>query len=156
MARFILSTRINAPAGICFDLARSIDLHLMSMRANGEKAIAGVRSGLIGLNETVTWRARHFGMFVKLTSKITEFRYPEIFSDEMVSGPFKLLAHRHQFLPVNGYTLMIDEFVYTPPLGVLGKLADSLFLKRYMLRLIRHRNQTIKEEAEMSPGASPI
>jgi hypothetical protein len=40
-------TDIAAPTGVCFDLSRSIDLHLESMVASNERAVAGVTSGLI-------------------------------------------------------------------------------------------------------------
>jgi hypothetical protein len=82
MPRFILTTHIKAPIEVCFDLARSIDLHLETMQHTSEIAIAGVTSGLIRLDETVTWKARHFGIMMKLTSKITECSSPEIFADE--------------------------------------------------------------------------
>ena len=148
MPRFILTTHIKAPIEVCFDLARSIDLHLETMQHTSEIAIAGVTSGLIGLDETITWKARHFGIMMKLTSKITECSSPEIFADEMVAGPFKMLQHRHVFEQKEGYTLMIDEFIYESPLGILGKVADMLFLRKYMQNLIEHRNQVIKQKAE--------
>ncbi len=148
MPTFILRTQINAPIERCFDLARSIDLHLDTMKHTGERAIAGVTSGLIGLNETVTWKAKHFGVMMKLTSKITECSVPEIFADEMLAGPFKMMKHRHVFEQKDGYTLMTDEFVYESPLGILGKLADALFLRNYMQNLIEHRNRVIKQKAE--------
>ena len=148
MPKFILSTKIFAPAEVCFDLARNIDLHLETMAHTGEKAIAGVTKGLIGLNETVTWKARHFGLVMTLTSKITECSYPSVFADEMVNGPFKMLQHRHLFEQKDGYTLMTDEFIYESPLGILGRLADKLFLKKYMQTLINKRNFFIKLKAE--------
>jgi len=148
MPVFILTTRINAPMETCFDLARSIDLHLESMNHTGEKAIAGVTSGLIGKDETVTWQARHFGVTMKLTSRITDCDSPVLFSDEMLDGPFKMMAHRHIFEPRKGYTLMIDEFIYVSPMGIFGRIADALFLKKYMQGLIRRRNKLIKEKAE--------
>ncbi|MBC7913322.1 MAG: SRPBCC family protein [Pyrinomonadaceae bacterium] len=148
MARFILYTKIYATPEACFDLARSIDLHLDTMKHTGETAIAGVTSGLIGLNETVTWKARHFGVVMTLTSKITECSSPEIFADEMVAGPFKMMKHRHVFEQKDGYTLMTDKFEYESPLGILGKLADALFLRKYMQHLIEHRNLVIKQKAE--------
>jgi ligand-binding SRPBCC domain-containing protein len=148
MPTFILRTQINAPVDRCFDLARSIDLHLDTMKHTGEIAIAGVTSGLIGLNETVTWKARHFGVVMTLKSKITECSHPEIFADEMVAGPFKMMKHRHVFEQKEDYTLMTDEFMYQSPLGILGKVADALFLKKYMQNLIEHRNQVIKQKAE--------
>lgn len=148
MPKFTLTNHIKAPVEICFDLARSIDLHLDTMKHTGETAIAGVTSGLIGLNETVTWKARHFGIVMTLTSKITECSSPEIFTDEMVAGPFKMMKHRHVFEQNDGYTLMTDEFIYESPLGIIGKVADALFLKKYMRNLIEHRNKVIKQKAE--------
>ena len=67
-----LATHINAPIGKCFDLARDIDVHVASTRHTSETAIAGRTSGLIELGEWVTWRAKHFGIWQTLTSKITE------------------------------------------------------------------------------------
>ncbi len=71
-----LHTQINAPTQTVFNLSRSIDLHIESTKQTGEQAIAGRTSGLIKLGETVTWRAKHFGIRQDLTSKITEFNYP--------------------------------------------------------------------------------
>jgi ligand-binding SRPBCC domain-containing protein len=148
MPKFTLTTNIKAPIEICFDLSRSIDLHLDTMKHTGETAIAGVTSGLIGLNETVTWKARHFGFMMTLTSEITECSSPAVFADQMVAGPFKMMKHRHVFEQKDGYTLMTDEFMYESPLGILGKSADALFLRKYMQNLIQHRNQVIKQKAE--------
>jgi hypothetical protein len=69
MTQIELSTHINAPIGRCFDLARSIELHVESTKQTGERAIAGRTSGLIELGESVTWRAKHFGIWQNLTSK---------------------------------------------------------------------------------------
>ena len=43
---------------------------------------------------------------------------------------------------------MLDTFDYTSPLGPLGRLADILFLRQYMSRLLRRRNAYLKSEAE--------
>ena len=69
MPKIELTTIIDAPIERCFDLARSIDLHKLSTAGTDEEAIAGVMSGLIGKNEQVTWKAKHFGITQKLTSK---------------------------------------------------------------------------------------
>jgi len=143
-----LNTAINAPIERCFDMARSIDLHIESTKQTGETAIAGCISGLIGLGETVTWRAKHFGIWQNLTSKITEFNYPNSFTDELVDGAFKSLHHQHLFRAADGITEMRDIFRFESPLGVLGKLANALFLTRYMTALLEKRNQVIKEAAE--------
>jgi hypothetical protein len=73
-----ISTQINASLERCFDLSRSIDLHIGSTKQTGERAIAGRTSGLMELGETVTWRAKHFGVWQNLTSKITDLSTPII------------------------------------------------------------------------------
>jgi len=143
-----LTTHINAPIERCFDMARSIDLHLISTQQTGEQAIAGRTSGLIGLGETVTWRARHFGIRQTLISKITEFNYPYSFTDEMVSGAFKSFKHQHIFTAINNQTVMQDIFIFESPFGIIGEWVNYLFLERYMSNLLQKRNGVIKETAE--------
>ena len=143
-----LKTIINADIQIVFDLSRSIDLHKISTKHTNEEAVAGKTSGLIELGEQVTWRAKHFGMYQNLTSKITNYKNPNYFTDEMVSGAFKSFKHEHHFEYINNQTVITDHFEYISPFGVFGKLIDSLFLKKYMINLLDKRNQTIKEFAE--------
>ena len=76
MPRIELRTEIQAKKDIVFDLSRSIDLHKTSTEQTNETAIAEKTSSLIGLNESVTWKAKHFGIYQKLTSKVTEFDRP--------------------------------------------------------------------------------
>lgn len=148
MPTLLLHTRIRAPADRVFDLARSIDLHQVSTRQTGEVAIAGKTSGLIGLGEQVTWRARHFGVVQQLTVRITAFDRPHTFTDEMVSGAFAGFIHRHEFTESDGWTTMTDHFDYRAPLRPLGRLVEQLVLNRYMTDLLAIRNATIREVAE--------
>ncbi len=148
MPKIELRTEIKADKEIVFDLSRSIDLHKISTEHTNETAIAGKTSGLIGLNESVTWRAKHFGIYQKLTSKITEYDRPNYFADEMVSGAFSQFKHEHHFAELNGGTLMTDIFDYKSPFGVLGSLADKIILKQYMTDLLSERNRIVKEFAE--------
>jgi len=141
---------IRAPAALCFDLARSIDIHARSTAQTREKAVAGVTSGLIELGQSVTWEAVHFGIRQRLTAQITHFDRPRYFVDEMVSGAFKRFWHKHEFIPASEGTLMIDVFDYTSPLGLLGRMADKLFLQQYMEQFLLRRNEYIKQVAEQA------
>jgi len=143
-----LETHINAPIVRVFDLARSIDLHKLSTRGTHEEAIAGRTSGLIELGETVTWRAKHFGVYQNLTVEITKFEKPHLFEDIMLSGTFKKMKHNHRFKEETSETIMIDEFEFISPLGPLGKIADSFFLKSYMKRFLVSKNKVLKKIAE--------
>lgn len=143
-----LETLIHAKIDVVFDLSRSIDLHQVSTAHTEEKVVGGRLSGLIELGESVTWQARHFGIVQRLTSKITAFEKPGYFVDEMVQGAFKSFKHEHLFVSRDQVTVMTDIFNYTSPFGVLGRIADRLFLKKYMERLLIQRNTVIKEYAE--------
>jgi ligand-binding SRPBCC domain-containing protein len=143
-----ITTFIAAPVERVFDLSRSIDLHKKSMSHTEEKAIAGTISGLIGVNETVTWQAKHLGKKRILQSKITALQKPEMFTDEMQKGDFKKMKHDHHFKPVANGTIMVDLIHFEAPYGIIGKLVNKLFLTKYLNKLIEQRNAVIKEYAE--------
>ena len=148
MATVKIVTIIYAPIERCFDLSRSIDLHMVSTKHTDEKAIAGRTSGLIELNETVTWRAKHLGVWQTLSSLITEFNAPYFFVDEMVDGAFKSFRHEHHFAVEQQTTIMTDIFAFESPFGFAGKLFNKIFLTGYMTRLLTKRNAVIKQYAE--------
>lgn len=143
-----LQLKIYAPAKVCFDLARSAEAHMQSLAHTREKAIAGRRSGLFELNDTVTWEALHFGIRQHLTVKITKMEPYTMFEDVMVKGAFKNFDHQHYFEQQGDYTLMRDVFSYEVPGWIFGKLFDALVLKRYMTRLLTTRNDSLKSAAE--------
>ena len=148
MALIRVETEIKAPPAVCFDLTRSIDLHLTSTGNSGERAVDGVTSGLIGNGQQVTWSARHFGIRQRLTSRITAFDPPRYFRDSLVRGAFSRYDHDHYFEPIEGGTRMVDVFDYAAPLGLLGRIVERLFLTRYMRRLLIERAIGIKAVAE--------
>ncbi len=146
---FDLETIIAAPIASVFEASLDIDAHLASMEASGEQAIGGVTSGTIGLGETVTWRAKHFGITWKMTSKITELEHPVMFVDEQVRGPFRRFHHRHLFEELDGgITRMIDEISFSAPLGPLGRLVERLVLDAYLPKLILERNEFLRADLE--------
>jgi ligand-binding SRPBCC domain-containing protein len=143
-----LTTFIAAPAKRVFDLSRSINLHKISTADTNEKAIAGTTSGLINLNETVTWQAKHLFKTRQLTSKITVMQSPLLFTDEMTKGDFKSFKHQHHFKEVKNGTLMIDIIDFESPYGVLGTIVNKFYLKKYLENLLLKRNKVIKQYAE--------
>ena len=142
------NTDIHAPIERVFDLSRSVDLHMASTAQTRERAIAGVTSGLMTLGQEVTWRAKHFGSWQHLTSRITAFERPVYFRDSQVRGIFRRLDHDHFFTARGDVTLMRDVFAFESPLCILGRVANRLFLIRYMTQLLATRNTLIKTAAE--------
>ena len=144
-----IDTFIDAPMEVCFDLARDIDLHMMSTEGTDERAVAGVTTGLIGPGEEVTWEATHFGIRQRLTSRIEDFDRPRHFRDAQIVGPFRRFDHDHSFAEVpGGGTTMRDVFDYESPCGWLGRCADAWFLRAYMRKFLQRRALVIKAAAE--------
>ncbi|HEY4089698.1 MAG TPA: hypothetical protein VGM43_27415 [Bryobacteraceae bacterium] len=97
-------------------------------------------SGLIGLDQRVTWKAKHFGVWQQLTSEITAMDRSVYFQDVMVLGVFRFLRHDHSFRALSSEeTEMKDVFRFAAPLPILG---------RYMKALLRERNAAVQRIAE--------
>ena len=143
-----LTTEIDAPIERVFDLARDLDLHARSMAHTGERAVGGRTSGRVEVGDTVTWRARHLGLWWSLTSRITAVDAPVSFEDVQERGPFAWFRHRHGFEPIGGATRMHDHWEHRSPLGPLGRIVDRLVLERYMRSQLETRNAALKREAE--------
>jgi ligand-binding SRPBCC domain-containing protein len=150
---FTLVTRTLLPVEELFDVSLSIDAHVASMARSGERAVAGVTHGSIGLGETVTWRARHFGVWFRMTTQITHLDRPLRFVDEQVRGPFRSFRHEHVFARDSGVTVMTDTLTIGSP--VFGRLAERGVLVPYLRRLIQQRNHHLLASLDAAPGTDP-
>jgi ligand-binding SRPBCC domain-containing protein len=156
------TTLIAAPIDRCFDLARSIEVHLAGNIHCGEQAAtiavgpagsSAARTGLAGLGDTVTWQARHLLLRRQLTTRITAFNPWRSFQETMVDGVFRSLQHDHHFQAIlsdgsGSLTAMHDVLRFSAPIPLLGRVAEALVLRRYMKMLVRQRNAVIKAVAE--------
>ena len=150
MPLIVLETLIAAPPERCFDLSVDVDVHQASVAWSRERAVAGVMTGRMCLDDQVTWEARHLGRTWRMTSRITEYERPARFVDAMVAGPFATFRHEHVFQARDGgtSTSMADRLLYRSPLGPLGVLADVVGLNRYVRSLLSARNRYLKGVAE--------
>lgn len=135
---------INAPVERCFLLSLSIDLYTATAGKSREEAIAGVTDGLIGEGETVTFRGRHFGLWLRHTSRIETLRPYSHFRDVMVSGPFRSFQHDHHFAAMNDGTRMRDEIRFSIGLWPVGRILARRRLREFLIE----RNAVIKRVAE--------
>ncbi|WP_438312636.1 SRPBCC family protein [Sporosarcina sp. FA9] len=139
---------ILAPIEVCFDLARDVDIHTQTSAHTEEKVVGGVLTGLMEAGDTVTWEAVHLGVKQKLTAKVTVMNRPYRFEDIMLKGAFHSFKHIHEFIKLENGTIMIDYFQYKSPFGLLGVVADKLFLEKYMRNFIVNRAKALKQIAE--------
>jgi ligand-binding SRPBCC domain-containing protein len=148
MQTILVETKVEAPPERCFLLSLNVDLHMASTAQTGERAIAGVTRGLIGLGETVTWRGRHFGVMLQHQTLITKYERPRHFQDVMLKGMFRSFEHDHFFESADTGTSMRDQLRFAAPLAPLGWFAETLILRRYLTGFLLERNQLIKRIAE--------
>lgn len=143
-----LVTEIHAPIERCFDLCRDLETHTRTVPHTKERLVGDKKEGLAERGDLLVFEAVHLGVRQRLTSKITELERPTLFADVALSGAFQSLYHRHEFTATASGTLMRDRLEWTSPLGVLGHLADALFLRRCMLRFLVTRNRNLKAIVE--------
>ena len=141
-------TRVRAPIGRCFDLARSVDLHLATAHRTGERAVGGVAAGLLGAGDVVTWRARHLGRWHELTVRITAFAPPALLGDEQMRGPFASCCHEHQVRAEGAETIMTDTLDVAAPWGLVGAVVTRLVLAPHLRRFVAARAQALRAVAE--------
>ena len=78
-------------------------------------------------------------------TEITHVEQHQRFVDEQRIGPYKLWHHEHSFETVDGGTMMTDCVYYALPLGILGRIAHSLFIKKQLKDIFDYRNKCIEE-----------
>jgi ligand-binding SRPBCC domain-containing protein len=120
---------------------------LKSTERTGERIIGEAPEKLLELGDEITFEGRHFGIKLRLTSKITEFDFPHRFVDEMVRGPFKRLWHEHRFSAFEGGTEVTDEMRFELPFGALGWLVEG-FVAWHLRHFLECRGRFLKAELE--------
>jgi len=80
-------------------------------------------------------------------ARIAELEWNHYFADVQEKGPFKTWHHRHEFAeetrPGNNGTRIRDIIDYEIGWGVLGAVADALFVRRQMKRMFEERQRRL-------------
>lgn len=148
MAQFVLERIIRAAPEHVFAASLDPELHVQSMARFGEEMVAAPAGGMFTEGSTVTWRARHFGVWFRLSSVVYDIDPPRRFCDRQTKGPFGAFQHEHVFLEHPEGTLMRDTITFRSPFGPIGRLLDRLFMRNYVRRLISERNDVLAASLE--------
>lgn len=68
----------------------------------------------------------------------------ERFVDSQLKGPYRSWWHEHIFEAEGDATWMEDRVYYRPPLGLLGRIAHGLFIRRQLERIFGYRRQAVR------------
>jgi ligand-binding SRPBCC domain-containing protein len=81
-----------------------------------------------------------FGIPFKWKTLIEEWEPGVKFVDRQLKGPYALWVHTHTFEPIGAdRTLMKDRVEYQIPLGFLGEIAHTLFVRRTLEKIFAYR-----------------
>lgn len=151
-ATVVVETVVSLPPdegpGVMMDLALDPDVHASSQASARERVVARTGQGLLERDDTVTFRARHLGIWWTMSARVTELDRPARFVDEQVAGPFAAFRHTHRFEGRGNRTAMIDEFSFRLPGGAVGGVVARLVAVPYLRRLLTHRGAHLAAIAE--------
>ncbi|PKA82042.1 ligand-binding SRPBCC domain-containing protein [Ulvibacter sp. MAR_2010_11] len=85
------------------------------------------------------------GIKTTWVTEITHVKPREYFVDEQRVGPYKLWHHQHFLESVPEGTLMRDIVSYQPPYGILGSIANQLFIKRKLNEIFEYRSKVLTQ-----------
>lgn len=82
---------------------------------------------------------------VDWVTEITHVSKPHYFVDEQRFGPYAFWHHQHHFKAIDDGVEMTDEVTYGLPMGILGKIANRLFVQQKVNAIFDHRSKTLLE-----------
>jgi ligand-binding SRPBCC domain-containing protein len=86
---------------------------------------------------------------VAWTTEITHVNVGNYFVDEQRFGPYSMWHHQHHFSRRENGVEMTDEVNYALPLGILGRIAHALFVKRQLKKIFDYRFSTLEKLFQM-------
>lgn len=85
------------------------------------------------------------GIPMRWKTIITQVDELKSFTDFQESGPYKYWNHFHEFIPNEKGVLMKDTVDYELPLGFLGRIAHSLFIKEKLNSIFDFRYRILND-----------
>ena len=86
------------------------------------------------------------GVSMGWVTEITQVKDRSYFIDEQRFGPYSLWHHQHHFKKVEEGIEMIDIVHYALPMGILGRLAHSIYVKNQLKGIFDHRYKILEEK----------
>ncbi|AZA49839.1 hypothetical protein EG346_17370 [Chryseobacterium carnipullorum] len=85
------------------------------------------------------------GIKMKWKTEITQVDFQKSFTDFQKKGPYKLWNHHHEFIVNEEGVLMKDTVDYELPLGFLGEIAHTIFVRKKLEHVFSYRYKVLEE-----------
>jgi uncharacterized protein len=93
---------------------------------------------------TIDYRVRAGPFPISWRSRIVDWDPPNGFTDVQVRGPYRVWRHEHVFRAQGNTTVMDDRVYYAAPAGILGALANRLFIAPALREIFKYRADVIR------------
>jgi ligand-binding SRPBCC domain-containing protein len=127
---------ISSPANL-----RNITPEYMGFEVTSKDIAAKMYAGMI-----ISYKVRPL-MNIPMTwvTEITHVEEKKYFVDEQRKGPYTMWHHEHHLEVIPGGVLMSDIVSYIPPMGILGEIANSVFISRQLDGIFSFRRKRLTE-----------
>lgn len=98
----------------------------------------------IAEDATIDYRLRVGPVPIRWRTRIAGWRPGVEFVDLQERGPYRCWWHQHSFVRRGSSTVMEDRVCYAPPFGIVGRLANRLFIVPTLRRIFRYRADVIR------------
>ncbi|MFN8280780.1 MAG: SRPBCC family protein [Saprospiraceae bacterium] len=112
----------------------------MDFRVTGKSGNGLMYSGMI-----ITYKVKPMlGISMQWVTEITHVVEKQYFVDEQRSGPYSFWHHQHRIETISGGVLMTDIVSYIPPLGIIGAIANRLFIQSKLNSIFNYRKTALE------------
>ena len=91
----------------------------------------------------IDYTIRVMGFTVHWRTLITEYNPPYNFVDEQIKGPYTFWHHTHTFKEIDGGVEISDNVQYAIPMGIIGGLLHSIYIRNDLKKIFSHRKTVI-------------
>ncbi|MCB0341632.1 MAG: TIGR01777 family protein [Pseudobdellovibrionaceae bacterium] len=107
--------------------------------------VIGKSTSAIEEGTLIDYRLKIHGVPARWQSVISQWQPEDRFVDEQTKGPYRFWHHTHSFEDLAGGTLLVDRVSFKVPLGYLGQLGASSFVRSDVKNIFSYRRKKIRE-----------
>lgn len=148
MAYYQLIKKQNIPASIdeIWDFISSpSNLKEITPKHMGFEVTGNTGKGQMYPGMIITYKVSPLlGIKLNWVTEITHVKDKEYFVDEQRIGPYTMWHHEHKIEPIAGGIMMTDIVTYQPPMGILGAIANTLFIKKQLEEIFGYRTVALE------------
>jgi len=128
---------ISSPANLAVITPQSMGFEIIGEKNEGERMYEG---------QIIEYFVSPFaGIRMHWVTEITHVKDKEYFVDEQRFGPYSFWHHKHFLKVVDGGVEMTDIVHYKAPFGFLGRIANSIFIKKKLKTIFDYRYNKLEE-----------